>query len=300
MPDIWESYRDSWRRSLRAEAKSPRTIDTYTLAVDQFGIFLAEGDHPHDPRLVERAHIELFLGHVLDTRSTATAKQRYQSLRSFFSWVEDEERIESPMLRMKPPKVEEHPPDILTEQELAAVLAVASGRGFEDRRDAALIALLADTGARASEITGLSIGDVNLDLEVINVRGKGGRFRSAPFGHETAVRLDRYLRVRSSHPYAGRTDFLWLGKRGELSRSGLAQMVKRRGREAGVENMYAHRFRHTFVHRWLAAGGQEGDVARILGWTRKSAASMLDRYGASAATERAHAAHSTFGVVDHL
>jgi integrase len=59
-------------------------------------------------------------------------------------------------------------------------------------------------------------------------------------------------------------------------------------------------FRHTFVHRWLADGGQEGDVARILGWSRKSAASMLERYGASAATERAHDAHKRFGPVDHL
>ena len=64
--------------------------------------------------------------------------------------------------------------------------------------------------------------------------------------------------------------------------------------------MHPHLFRHSFVHHWLATGGQEGDVTRILGWSRKSAAQMLDRYGASAATERAHQAHKTFGLGDKL
>jgi site-specific recombinase XerD len=68
---------------------------------------------------------------------------------------------------MKPPKVEERPPDILSDRTLSAILATAGGCSFEDRRDAALLALLADTGARASEIAGLVIDEVNLDLEVI-------------------------------------------------------------------------------------------------------------------------------------
>jgi integrase len=76
--------------------------------------------------------------------------------------------------------------------------------------------------------------------------------------------------------------------------------VKKRGQQAGIEGLHPHVLRHTFVHRWLISGGQEGDVVRILGWSRKSAAQMLDRYGASAATERALQAHRRFGPVDSL
>jgi site-specific recombinase XerD len=298
--DTWESYQRSWQRSLRASNRSPRTIETYTLATAQLGDWLVEHNHPTDPAEVKRGHIEGFIGHVLDTRSSATARQRYQSLRSFFGWMEEEDEVPNPMTKMRPPRVEERPPPVLTKDEVDRVLSTPASKSFIDRRDAALLYLLADTGVRASELVGLSLDDVNFDMDVIQVKGKGGEYRAAPFGHTTSQAVDRYLRVRARHPQAIRTEALFIGERGPITRSGLGQIVKRRGVEAGIDNLYPHLFRHTFVHRWLADGGQEGDVARILGWSRKSSAQMLDRYGASAATERAHEAHKNFGPVDHL
>lgn len=67
----------------------------------------------------------------------------------------------------------------------------------------------------------------------------------------------------------------------------MTQMLERRPIEAGVEHVHAHRFRHTAAHAWLASGGAEQDAMRIFGWDSRE---MLGRYGASAATERAHAA----------
>jgi site-specific recombinase XerD len=200
--DTWESYTRSWQRSLRAENKSPRTLETYSLAVDQLGSFLAEHDYPTDPTKVERRHIEAFIGHQLDTKSSATAKQRYQSLRSFFNWLEDEDEIPNPMLKIKPPKVEEKPPPILTTAQMTSVLATASGKSATDRRDAAVLHLLADTGIRASELVGLTLEDVDFDNDVVRVRGKGGKYRAAPFGYTTGQALDRYLRARTHHAYA--------------------------------------------------------------------------------------------------
>jgi site-specific recombinase XerD len=270
------------------------------LAVTQLDAWLEDHGHTRDPTRLERAHVEGFVGHMLDTRSSATAKQRYMSLRSFFAWMVEEQEIDrSPMEKMKPPKVEEKPPPILTPDELQALITACSGRSFDDRRDAAMVMLLADTGMRASELVGLTTGDLDLDLGVAHVIGKGGKHRAAPFGNQTTLALDRYLRSRPQHSHA-RREPLFLGKRGPITRSGLGQIVKKRGLQAGIDGMYPHLLRHTFVHRWLASGGQEGDVVRILGWSRKSAAQMLDRYGASAATERAFEAHRRFGPVDSL
>jgi integrase len=75
---------------------------------------------------------------------------------------------------------------------------------------------------------------------------------------------------------------------GGLTASGLAQMLERRGRQAGLPDLYPHRLRHTFVHKWLAEGSGETDLMRLAGWKSRA---MLQRYGASAADTRAREAH---------
>lgn len=71
--------------------------------------------------------------------------------------------------------------------------------------------------------------------------------------------LDKYLRVRGSHPHAD-TPWLWLGKRGRLTDSGVLQVVEKLGRAAGIAGLHPHVFRHTFAHNSLSAGMGEGDV----------------------------------------
>src|SRR5437899_9789642 len=124
-------------------------------------------------------------------------------------------------------------------------------------------------------------------------RGATGR---CPFGKQTALALDRYLRARDQHPRAD-SPALWLGLKGPMTGSGVYQTVDERSRQAGIEHLHPHRFRHTFAHQWLAEGGQEGDLMRLAGWQSRS---MLQKYGASAADERAREAHKKLGLGDRL
>jgi hypothetical protein len=93
-------------------------------------------------------------------------------------------------------------------------------------------------------------------------RPKGRRQRATPFDNRTGEALRRYLRTRAKYPLAATTEALWLGRNGPMTDSGVRQMMERRGRQAGVEGLHPHRFRHQFAHEWLAAGGAEQDLMR--------------------------------------
>lgn len=132
----------SFVRSLRAENKAPRTIEAYSLAVQQLGAYLAEQDDaPEQTAGIVRAHVEGFFGTLLDQGlAAATLHQRYRSLNRFFGYLVDEgEMAAHPMERMRPREVPEQPVPVLTEDEIRALLATAKSRDFLDVRDAAII-----------------------------------------------------------------------------------------------------------------------------------------------------------------
>jgi len=149
-----------------------------------------------------------------------------------------------------------------------------------------MIRLLLDCGIRVSELCGLTVAGLNLDDGMALVLGKGGKVRPVYFGARTARALDRYLRLRGQHRWA-HLDRLFLTQRGPLSTDGARERIRVRGLAAGIEDVHPHRFRHTFAHDFLMAGGQERDLKRLAGWTSDT---MLERYGASAADVRAKSA----------
>src|SRR5438067_2021021 len=104
----------SFERSLLAQNKSPRTVETYLEAVTQLGYFLSERGMPTELHNIRREHVEAFISYLLTkidprrgrTLRPATASNRFKSLQAFFKWAEEEGEIKvSPMARMKPPHV---------------------------------------------------------------------------------------------------------------------------------------------------------------------------------------------------
>ncbi|WP_422933602.1 tyrosine-type recombinase/integrase [Sinomonas sp. P47F7] len=274
----------SWELSLKAERKSPSTISNYGTGVRAFIAWCAAEDRP---AVLDRPTVNGFVASLLDAgREGTTAVARQLAVRRFSSWLAEEGELPAdPLLGLKPPKMDTKVVEPLTEPELKALLKACSGTEFIDRRDEAIVRLMLETGTRAGECAAMLVDDVNLASGVAIIRrGKGGKGRPVPFGPQTARAIDRYKRARATHRLAS-SPALWLGDRGkEFGYSGLWKALGTRAAAAGIVGFHPHRLRHTAAHRWLAAGGSEGGLMSVAGWSRPD---MLMRYTKARAAERA-------------
>ncbi len=303
----------SHQRTLRAEGKSEKTIYSYSLSVRLLSEYLEERGHDlsvdvakDDIRdfIAEQGRPRLIvdsLGRKHRSGSPATALVRFKSLQQFFRHCVEEGELEvSPMGGMRAPKTDEVPVPIVSDEVLTALLKARSGKSFVDRRDAAILRVFLDTGCRRAEVTNLRCADIDLETQKIRVVGKGNKIRTSVFGLKAAQALDRYLRIlerdypeRMSDP----DGYLWIGRQGPMSTSGITDVLHRMCTDAGVPRLHWHQFRHTFAHQWLAHGGNEGDLMSLAGWDSRS---MLDRYAKSAQVERAHAAGRRMSLGDRV
>jgi integrase/recombinase XerD len=275
---------DSWRLHLRAERKSFETVKAYTDGVRQF---LAYCDREGVPAVLDKATVNAFVAGLLDGGAEAsTARSRQLGVRRFSAWLEAEDEIErDELLGLKPPKLDEKVTPRLSDDECRALIKACSGKTFHDRRDEAVVRFMLEAIVRAGEVVAMNLDDVRLSAGHAIIRsGKGGKGRAVPFGPQTATAIDRYVRMRKTHRLAD-TPTLWLGDRGKrFSYQALYRTLLRRAELAGIENFHPHLTRHTASQRWLAAGGSEGGLMAVAGWTRRD---MLDRYTKASAAERA-------------
>lgn len=308
----WHQCVDFWLQALEADRKSPATIRAYRNAIATWERYMDEAGRFLDPASVDRQDARGFLAYLVRQGAAPTTQvNRFVILKSFFGWMADpdEDIIKrSPFAGIKAPKALDPVVPLVTAAQLEGLLAVTSGTSFHDRRDRAMILLLASTGMRAGELIGLFVEDVDPALGVARVAGatsKGERSRDVRYGsRQTVDAVRRYLMTaRPTHPdadlvevFGSRRDNqrrghpLWLssgarGVRGALRIGALNGMLQRRCHEAGIDPyLHPHQFRHTWTDGQFQLGTPENEIMLAGGWSTRE---MLDRYGRANAANRA-------------
>lgn len=301
---------DSWRIALEAADKSPRTIGSYTRTVELFAGWLEATGRRADTESVEAEDVRLFLSAERERTSAASAAVHFRNLRVFWGWVmrEGERTFANPMTNVEAPKVARKTKSYFDDDQLAAMLKTCGGSSFEDRRDTAIMRIFIDTGVRVGGLVSIRFSRTDQDANDVFLREKrlrivlkGGDEHMIPLGRKAVQALDRYLRARDKHPKGAVSPYLFLGVKGrrteQMTESGVYQMIKRRGQQAGIPDAHPHRFRRTFADRYLEGGGTVDGVMAVAGWKSYE---MVRRYAGDREIERARKLHERLSPGDRI
>ncbi len=247
---------------------SPRTVAAYRRDLEAFCRFL-EQHRVREPAAVTPA---LLTGYQLELQqhyAVSSLRRKFSSLKMFFRFLVGRGRlVANPLLTLEMPRLGRRLPPVISLAEIRALLAAPSTQTVLGRRDRLMLAMLYGTGMRVSELVSLQVSQVNFNLGVVNVIGKGNKERVVPLPFGVLGQVLSYLREDRPVLLRGRScDCLFLNRSGRpLSREGFWKNITRYACQAGIKRrVYPHLLRHAFATHMLAGGADLRVVQNLLG-----------------------------------
>ena len=193
--------------------------------------------------------------------------RRLSSLRSFLGWCVEEGILPSnPAALMSAPKIPSLLPEVLSREEVLAMLGAPDQTAKLGRRDRTMLELLYAAGMRVSELIGLRPLDLDLQRGVVRIVGKGNKERHFPLHDEAVSSAAAYL--NNTRPlFCPIQDYVFLNRSGKgLTRQAVWKLIKRYALAAGIrKNISPHTFRHSFATHLLEGGADLRSVQLLLG-----------------------------------
>ncbi|MEP7206243.1 MAG: site-specific tyrosine recombinase XerD [Casimicrobiaceae bacterium] len=274
------------------------SLDSYRQDLNRWSAWLAR----RGLTLIEagRGDVERFLADEFGARAKATSiARRLSAMRRFYGLALQQGRLTAdPTLRVRAPKLPRRLPKNLSEAQVDALLAACSGDSTQALRDTAMLETLYATGLRVSELVGLTLGQVSLDMGVVRVVGKGSKERLVPLGENAVQAIQRYLAMaRPALAGTGRSDALFLtGRHLPMTRQAFWLLLKRYAVRAGIPaaTLSPHVLRHAFATHLLNHGADLRVVQLLLGHADISTTTIYTHV-ARERLKQLHAAHHPRG-----
>ncbi|MGZ3557709.1 MAG: tyrosine recombinase XerC [Thermodesulfobacteriota bacterium] len=268
---------------------SPHTCRCYRRDLEAFqdflknsGIQLTQGGDVKMEK-VDRIAIRKYLSFLHRKNKKSSIARKISTLRSFFKYLVREQLIPSnPAKTVSTPKVEKTLPTTLTVDEAFRLMesprsrSGKSSKGSEERglRDRAILELLYSSGLRVSELVGLNSNQLDLDLGIVRVMGKGRKERIVPVGLKAIEALGAYFAERGTSK--GDEPIFINSSGGRLTARSVGRLIKKYTRHSSIfRRVSPHSLRHTFATHLLDAGADIREIQEMLG---HSSLSTTQRY----------------------
>ena len=254
---------------------SSNTSDGYIRDLRHFADFLGETDdtdgNPPDYSAISDItgeNLHEFLASLHDIGLAPSSQARtVAALRSFFHFLLSENLIESdPTLLIESPKVGRTLPDLLTVEEIDAMIGAIPPDKEESPRNRAIIEMLYGSGLRVSELCDLRISRISMTDVMAIIEGKGAKQRIVPISPAAIQCISEYLPLRPE-PKPGADDILFLNRRGNgLTRVMIFLIIKQLAQDAGIRKKVSpHTLRHSFATHLLEGGANLRAIQQMLG-----------------------------------
>ncbi|OGT17176.1 MAG: site-specific tyrosine recombinase XerD [Gallionellales bacterium RIFOXYD12_FULL_53_10] len=249
---------------------SRNTLDSYRRDLNKFSDWL-QNQRGRD--LLQTTHADL-QGYIADLFIVQKAKpssagRNLSSLKRLFRYLLRQGKIATdPTLKIDTPKLPRSLPQSLTEQDVEQLLAAPDIKTSLGLRDRTMLEVLYATGLRVSELVSLGIGQLDMDMGVVRVSGKGNKERLVPLGEVALDWLQSYLDNSRSSLLAGRiSDDLFVTARGSgMTRQMFWYLIKKHAKQGGLNKpLSPHTLRHAFATHLLNHGADLRVVQMPLG-----------------------------------
>lgn len=257
---------------------SEHTVRNYVSDARQFLLYLGEREPSSTAETADDYVIRGFLSSRFAQNRKASLARKLSSLRCFYRFLLLEGKVASnPAALLAMPKREQMLPNFLSVDDVFRVLEAPGDDSFIRARDRAMLECLYGSGLRVSELVGLSLKDVKIDLQVLRVWGKGRKERIVPFGDKARQALEKYLvhreellRRRGPAEEGGRAHQegpLFLNRSGgRLTTRSVARRLDGYVRALRLpREVSPHALRHSFATHLLDSGADLRAIQELLG-----------------------------------
>ena len=269
---MWEAYKKGYKAYLRLEKSlSDHSVEAYLHDVTKLTQYLLSVNQEKNPATLTLKDLQAFVKWIGELGMGATTQARIISgIRSFYKYLLTEQLITiDPSTLLEAPKTRRKLPDTLSFEEIELLIGAIDLSSPEGTRNKAILETMYSCGLRVSELVGLKISCLYLDIGFIRVIGKGDKERLVPIGSDAIKCIKIYKDTVRSHQSVSEKnqDILFLNRRGNaLSRVMIFYIIKSLATAAGITKVISpHTFRHSFATHLVEGGADLRAVQEMLG-----------------------------------